>query len=40
MTPERCKELLPVMQAFAEGKEIQFRNHSVVEAINNYPNQG
>ena len=22
MTPERCKELLPVMQAFAEGRKI------------------
>ena len=24
MTRERCKELLPIMQAFAEGKEIEF----------------
>lgn len=26
MTRERCKELLPIMQAFADGKRIQFRN--------------
>lgn len=25
MTPERCKELLPVMQGFAEGNVVQFR---------------
>jgi len=25
MTPDRCKELLPIMQAFAEGKEVQAR---------------
>lgn len=29
MTPERCKELLPVMQAFAEGKEIEARVRGV-----------
>jgi hypothetical protein len=27
MTPERAKELLPVIQAFAEGKEIEMRTH-------------
>ena len=26
MSPERAKELLPVFQAFAEGKQIQFRS--------------
>jgi len=25
MTPERAKELLPIIQAFAEGKVIQYR---------------
>lgn len=25
MTRERAKELLPVMQAYAEGKEVQYR---------------
>ena len=28
MTRERCKELLPIMQAFAEGKQIQWRYFS------------
>ena len=27
MTREQAKELLPVIQAFAEGKHIQWRNH-------------
>ena len=27
MTREEAKELLPVIQAFAEGKHIQWRNH-------------
>jgi len=26
MNRTRCKELLPIIQAFAEGKTIQFRN--------------
>ncbi len=26
MTPERAKELLPVIKAFSEGKEIEFRH--------------
>ena len=26
MTRERCKELLPIMQAFADGKRIQFKS--------------
>lgn len=26
MTPERAKELLPVIQAFAEGKTVEYRN--------------
>jgi len=29
MTPERAKELLPVMQAFAEGKTVQYLNTSI-----------
>ena len=28
MTPERAKELLPILQAFAEGKKIQTTNDS------------
>ena len=28
MTREQAKELLPIIQAFAEGKKIQYRNHS------------
>lgn len=28
MTPERAKELLPIIQAFAEGKEIQTTSNS------------
>lgn len=28
MTREEAKELLPIIQAFAEGKKIQYRNHS------------
>lgn len=31
MTREQAKELLPVIQAFAEGKEIEFRNKSFKE---------
>ena len=27
MTREEAKELLPIMQAFAEGKHVQWRNH-------------
>ena len=27
MTREQAKELLPIIQAFAEGKHIQWRNH-------------
>lgn len=27
MTPERAKELLPIIQAFAEGKPVQYRAH-------------
>lgn len=27
MTRDECKKLLPIMQAFAEGKTIQFRTH-------------
>ena len=27
MTREEAKELLPIIQAFAEGKEIQYRNY-------------
>ena len=27
MTREEAKELLPIMQAFAEGKKIQYRNY-------------
>lgn len=27
MTRERCKELLPIIQAFADGKVIQVRAH-------------
>ena len=26
MTREEAKEMLPIIQAFAEGKEIQYRN--------------
>ena len=25
MTPERCKELLPIMQAFGEGTHIEYK---------------
>ena len=28
MTREQAKEILPIIQAFAEGKKIQYRNHS------------
>ena len=28
MTRDEVKELLPIIQAFAEGKKIQYRNHS------------
>ena len=28
MTREEAKEMLPIIQAFAEGKKIQYRNHS------------
>ena len=28
MNREEAKELLPIIQAFAEGKKIQYRNHS------------
>jgi len=31
MTPERTKELLPVMQAYAEGKKIEYRSRRVKE---------
>lgn len=27
MTREQAKELLPIIQAYAEGKDIQWRNH-------------
>ena len=27
MTREEAKELLPIIQAFADGKHIQWRNH-------------
>ena len=27
MTREQAKELMPIIQAFAEGKHIQWRNH-------------
>ena len=30
MTPERAKELLPVITAFAEGKKIQYRHRGAV----------
>lgn len=26
MTPERAKELLPIVQAFADGKQVEWRN--------------
>lgn len=29
MTPERVKELLPVFEAYAEGKEIQYRRYPI-----------
>ena len=28
MTREEAKELLPIIQAFAEGKVVQYRNNS------------
>ena len=31
MTREEAKELLPVIQAFAEGKTIQFRERDIEE---------
>lgn len=34
MTREQCQALLPIMQAFAEGKEIQYRNSDVDSWIN------
>lgn len=34
MTRKRCKELLPIMQAFAEGKEIQFKDKTSEEWVN------
>lgn len=27
MTPERTKQLLPIIQAFAEGQQIEYRHH-------------
>ena len=37
MTKEEVKELLPIMQAFADGKTIQFRtnNRSWVDLLDN-----
>ena len=33
MTRKRCKELLPIMQAFAEGKEIQFKENNTWKTV-------
>ena len=37
MTREEAKEMLPIMQAYAEGKTIQFRtnNRSWVDLLDN-----
>ena len=32
MNRERAKELLPIIQAFAEGKEIQFRLDEIIKS--------
>lgn len=34
MTPERAKELLPVIQAFAEGKPVQYKNDGEWKDVN------